>query len=239
MVLWTDAATAAEITARALVEIEAVHARPEQPFVLTSGLASPVYIDCRKLISFPRIRRTLMDLLAGLVLSDIGFERIQAVAGGETAGIPFAAWLADRLQLPMLYVRKKPKGFGRNARIEGALAEASEVLLVEDLATDGGSKIAFAEALREAGARVGHAVVLFYYNAFPEVPARLQAHGLRLHWLATWREVLAEARRTGYFDRATQQEVERFLADPLAWSRAHGGISELPGERPREAESNP
>lgn len=239
MTVWTDVTTAAEITARALVEIEAVHARLEQPFMLTSGLASPVYIDCRKLISFPRIRRALVDLLAGLVLRDIGFERIQAVAGGETAGIPFAAWLADRLQLPMLYVRKKPKGFGRNARIEGALMEASEVLLVEDLATDGGSKIAFAEALREAGARVQHAVVLFYYNVFPEVPARLEAHGLRLHWLATWRDVLAEARRTGYFDRTTQHEIERFLADPLGWSRAHGGIGELPGERMREAERNP
>ncbi len=156
-VLWTDAAAAAEITARALVETGAVHARPERPFVLTSGLASPVYIDCRRLISFPRARRVLVDLLAALVLRDVGFERVQAVAGGETAGIPFAAWLADRLQLPMLYVRKKPKGFGRDARIEGALVEDSEVLLVEDLTTDGGSKIGFAGALREAGARVADA----------------------------------------------------------------------------------
>lgn len=227
-VLWTDAAAAAEITARALVETGAVHARPERPFVLTSGLASPVYIDCRRLISFPRARRVLVDLLAALVLRDVGFERVQAVAGGETAGIPFAAWLADRLQLPMLYARKKPKGFGRDARIEGALVEDSEVLLVEDLTTDGGSKIGFAGALREAGARVADAVVLFYYDVFPEVPARLEAHGLRLHWLATWRDVLAEARRTGYFDAETRREVERFLADPLGWSRAHGGIGELP-----------
>lgn len=225
---WVDATTAAEITARALLEIEAVHARPERPYLLTSGLASPVYVDCRRIVSFPRVRRALVDLLAGLVLREVGFERIRAVAGGETAGIPFAAWLAERLALPMLYVRKKPKGFGRDARIEGVVEEDAEVLLVEDLTTDGGSKIGFAEALREAGARVADAAVIFYYDAFPDAPARLEAHGLRLHWLTTWRDVLAQARRTGYFDAEVRREIEEFLADPLAWSAAHGGLDHLP-----------
>lgn len=227
---WMDPASAAAITARALVEIEAVHARPERPFILTSGLASPVYIDCRKIISYPRLRQVVVELMAGLILREVGFERVQAIAGGETAGIPFAAWLADRLALPMLYVRKKPKGFGRDARIEGAPEPGAKVLLVEDLTTDGGSKIGFADGLREAGAQVSDAVVIFYYDVFPEALARLEAHGLRLHWLATWRDVLAEARRTGYFDAVTRQIVEDFLADPLAWSRAHGGIGELPFE---------
>jgi len=113
-----------------LLEIEAVHFRPEDPYKLTSGWASPVYIDCRKLVSYPRVRQSLMDFAASIVLRDIGFESLDAVAGGETAGIPFAAWLADRLMLPMQYVRKQPKGFGRDARIEGYLAEGARVLLV-------------------------------------------------------------------------------------------------------------
>ena len=92
-----------------------------------------------------------MDFACAKLLRDAGFARFDAVAGGETAGIPFAAWIAERMGLPMLYVRKKPKGFGRDAQIEGALAEGARVLLVEDLTTDGGSKLRFAEAIRAAG----------------------------------------------------------------------------------------
>ena len=116
---FTDKKLVSELTAKMLFEIEAVHFRSDNPFIFTSGVASPVYIDCRKLISFPRIRSTLMDFGASMLAKDVGFEQFDAVAGGETAGIPFAAFIADRLNLPMQYVRKKPKGFGRDARIEG------------------------------------------------------------------------------------------------------------------------
>jgi len=108
----------ARLTARMLLEVGAVHFRADEPYRLTSGLASPVYIDCRKLISYPRIRAALMDFACAKVLRDAGFDAFDAVAGGETAGIPFAAWIAERLGLPMLYVRKKPKGFDRDAQIE-------------------------------------------------------------------------------------------------------------------------
>ena len=163
-----DKETIAEITAKMLIEVEAVHFRADEPFKFTSGWASPVYIDCRKLISFPRVRQTLMDFGASVILREVGFESIDCVAGGETAGIPFAAWLSDRLMLPMQYVRKKPKGFGRDAQIEGDFAEGSKVLLVEDLTTDGRSKINFAQALRKAGAEVTHTFVLFHYGIFPK-----------------------------------------------------------------------
>ncbi|MEO0655779.1 MAG: orotate phosphoribosyltransferase, partial [Pseudomonadota bacterium] len=136
----------ARLTAAMLLEIEAVHFNADDPFILSSGLPSPTYIDCRKLISFPRIRATLMDFLACTVMREAGFEAFDNVAGGETAGIPFAALMAERMALPMTYVRKKPKGYGRNARIEGAMTEGQRVLLVEDLTTDGGSKLSFVDA---------------------------------------------------------------------------------------------
>ena len=216
-----DRAEIASLVARMLLEIEAVHFRPEEPFTFTSGLRSPVYIDCRKLISYPRIRSACMDFAVSTLLRDAGFEQFDAVAGGETAGIPFAAWIAERMGLPMLYVRKKPKGFGRDAQIEGDIREGSRVLLVEDLTTDGGSKLKFAEAIRTAGASCAHTLVVFYYDIFKEAPKQLADAGLRLHHLATWWDVLATARASGHFDQTALDEVERFLNAPVTWSDAH------------------
>jgi len=222
-----EPAAVARLTARMLLEIGAVHFRPDPPYTLTSGLASPVYIDCRRLISYPLIRARLMDLACAAVAERAGHARFDGVAGGETAGIPFAAWIAERLGLPMLYVRKKPKGFGRDARIEGALSEGQRVLLVEDLTTDGGSKVSFVEALREAGADCGHTLVVFYYDVFPEVPGRLAGQGIALHHLCTWEAVLAEARAQGAFPAEVLDAAGAFLADPVGWSAAHGGKGEI------------
>ena len=221
----------ARLAARMLLEIRAVHFRAGEPYRLTSGLASPVYIDCRKPISYPRVRATLVDFALAAVAEGAGFEAFDAVAGGETAGIPYAAWISERLALPMLYVRKKPKGFGRGARIEGELREGQRVLLVEDLATDAGSKVGFAEALREAGAAVEHTVVVFYYDVFDHARGALDAAGLTLHHLTTWADVLAESRRAGHFDEPTHAAVEAFLADPVGWSAAHGGDYVPPAAR--------
>ncbi len=210
----------ARLTARMLLEIGAVNFRPAEPFILASGLPSATYIDCRKLISFPRIRSTLMDFLTITVMRNAGFEAFDNIAGGETAGIPFAALVAERMALPMTYVRKKPKGYGRNARIEGAMTEGQRVLLVEDLTTDGGSKLSFVDAIRETGATCGHTAVIFYYDIFPETTKTLGDHGVQLHHLCTWWDVLAEARVQGAFDDATLAEVEAFLKAPRAWQAA-------------------
>ena len=227
-VTFADREQVAETVARMLFEVDAVRFMAEKPFIFTSGWASPVYIDCRRLISFPRVRGTLMDLGASLVCREAGFERFDAVAGGETAGIPFAAWIADRLQLPMQYVRKKPKGFGRDAQIEGHVAEGQRVLLVEDLATDGRSKLLFANALREAGCSVDHLFVVFYYAIFKDSPKALADMGLTMHHLATWWDVLAAAKAGGRFEPAVLGEVESFLHDPAGWSKANGGIDKAP-----------
>ena len=158
---YPDAKEMARLTARMLLEIKAVHFNTAEPFTLASGLPSPTYIDCRKLISYPRIRSTLMDFLTVTTMRNAGFEAFDNIAGGETAGIPFAALVAERMALPMTYVRKKPKGYGRNARIEGQMNEGERVLLVEDLTTDGGSKLSFVDAIRETGASCAHTAVIF------------------------------------------------------------------------------
>ena len=214
---YPDAQEMARLTARMLLEIKAVHFNAAEPFTLASGLPSPTYIDCRKLISYPRIRATLMDFLTVTVMRNAGFEAFDNIAGGETAGIPFAALVAERMGLPMTYVRKKPKGYGRNARIEGAMAEGERVLLVEDLTTDGGSKLSFVDAIRDTGATCHHTAVIFYYGIFPETEKTLGDHGVALHSLCTWWDVLAEAREQDSFDAATLAEVEKFLQAPRKW----------------------
>lgn len=216
-----DAAEMARLTANMLLEIEAVHLNATDPFILASGLPSPTYIDCRKLISYPRIRTTLMDFLSVTVMRNAGFEAFDNVAGGETAGIPFGALVAERLALPMTYVRKKPKGYGRNARIEGVMTEGQRVLLVEDLTTDGGSKLSFVDAIRETGATCAHTAVIFSYGIFPETEKTLGDHGVSLHSLCTWWDVLAAAKAKNTFDAATIDGVEAFLNDPRGWQEAH------------------
>lgn len=224
---FADSATIASTTAHMLLEVQAVLFNPAKPFIFTSGWASPVYIDGRKLISYPRVRRAVIDFGVSKLMREAGFEQFDSVAGGETAGIAYAAWMAEALGLPMQYIRKKPKGFGRNAQIEGHLPEGSRVLLVEDLATDGRSKVNFCNAIRAAGAKVEHIFVVFFYDIFKDQQHVLDDLGVTMHHLATWWDVLAAAKERHYFDTAVLDEVEKFLHAPAAWSAAHGGASSL------------
>ena len=210
---------AARRTAEILWDIGAVNFNAKNPFTLTSGAQSPVYIDCRKIISFLSERRAITGMAADM----LGNIPADYIAGGETAGISYAAWISDALSKPMLYVRKKPKGFGKGSQIEGAFFEGARVLLVEDLTTDGGSKIAFVNALREAGAVVTDVFSVFYYGIFPQ-DVFVNA-GLKLHYLSTWKDVLGVARDRALFSGDDLTEVERFLASPATWgqSRAAAG----------------
>jgi orotate phosphoribosyltransferase len=217
---------AGQAVAQILLDIKAVNFRPEEPYKLTAGWVSPVYIDCRKLISFPEARQTITKLAKEELEENIGRSSIDAVAGGETAGIPYAAWISDALTLPMQYVRKKPKGFGRMAQIEGVLEDGQRIVLVEDLASDGGSKLLFVNALREAGAVCEHCFVVFFYGAFPGAIESLGKENIALHYLCTWADVLEAAETGNYFPPDAISGVREFLKDPVAWSAARGGRSE-------------
>ncbi len=209
-----------------LMNAGAVQVSRERPFVLAAGWASPVYVDCRRLIGDPRTRGAVIDLAVGHLRRRCGeVLPFDAVAGGETAGIPWAALLADRLALPLRYVRKRPLGIGRNAQVEGGSVDGLRVLLVDDLATDAGSKVAFVRGLRAAGAVVTDGLVLFYHGVFPGGSERLARLGLTLHALATWDDILRLGAGRSGLDRADQAHIEHFLSDPAAWSAFHGGRS--------------
>jgi orotate phosphoribosyltransferase len=214
-------------TARLLLEAGAIHVSRERPYVLAAGWASPVYVDCRLLIGEPRMRHEAVRLAAAAVGVMIAPGSFDAIAGAETAGIPLASWLADSLNVPLRYVRKRPLGIGHNAQVEGGPVARLRVLLVDDLTTDATSKVSFAGGLRQAGAVVSDVLTIFYHSAFPGAGDRLARSGLSLHALATWDDIL----KADGFDPADRKEIEDFLADSVAWSMRHGGRSALPARR--------
>jgi orotate phosphoribosyltransferase len=210
--------------ARLLLTAGAIQFSRERPFILAAGWASPVYVDCRRLIGDPQLRGAVVDLAVTRLRRGFGSTLpFDAIAGGETAGIPWAAWLADRLGLPLRYVRKRPLGIGRNAQVEGGPVDGLRMLLVDDLATDAGSKVAFVRGLRTAGATVTDGLVLFYHGIFPGSAERLVRLGLRLQALATWDDISRLGEGYPGMNADDQAELRRFLPDPAAWSAFHGG----------------
>lgn len=209
--------TRASETAKILLETQSIQCSPDKPFTLTSGRCSPVYVDCRKLIGFVEERRKIMRMWKELLLEKFPDLPFDCVAGGETAGIPYGAFLAEALDKPMAYIRKSPKGFGRNAGIEGNLSAGERILLVEDLSTDGGSKLRFVESIRLAKATVSDCIVIFDYGIFSGKNDYLSKAGITLHSLANWEDVLLYARENNSFTPEALEELERFLAAPDAW----------------------
>ena len=217
-------ATPSELkAAQALLNTKCVLFNAKKPFVFTSGRISPVYVDIRRLIAFPQERNMLMGMAAEK-LSELDLDFI---AGGETAGIPYAAFISERLNKPMLYVRKKPKGFGRMAQIEGCMDEdGKSVILVEDLQTDGGSKKLFIDVLREACAKVEHSFVVFHYCIFDQSVQNMKDLGVTLHELTNWWAVLDVARENKYFDEETLESVEFFLNNPDKWAEKNAHLAD-------------
>jgi orotate phosphoribosyltransferase len=209
----------AKKSAKILLDTKSVLCNVRVPFTYTSGKQGPVYVDCRRPLSFPQERAQLMDMGADLLRQNVGADNIDVVAGAETAGIPYGALIADRLEKPMIYVRKQAKGHGRMSQIEGHFDEnaAPRVVLTEDLQNFGSSKKVFIDALREAGANIEHFFVLFDYGVRPEVAADNKDMGLTQHNLCNWWDVIAVAKELNYFDTETLTSVEEFLNDPAAW----------------------
>lgn len=198
----------------ALWQHSAVQVRDDEPFRLASGNYSPIYVDCRRVISDPSFLR-LFTATSGLLLAGTDFD---VVAGGETAGIPYAAYLAQAVGKPMIYLRKKPKGYGTASRVEGTLAAGSRVLLVEDLITDGGSKVGFLEAVREAGGTVSDAVVLFDRQQGGE--DLLSRHDVQLYAVTDRATAMAVARSEGLLDDDALESVRAYFREPEAWHRS-------------------
>lgn len=192
----------------------AVRVSVNEPFQLASGKRSPLYVNGRQVIGDPGFVRLFVTSAAAL-LAARGVD-YDVVAGGETAGIPYASFLAAGLSMPMAYIRKKPKGYGLGRRVEGASLDGRQVLLVEDLITDGGSKVGFLEAVAEAGGRVTDALVLF--DREQGGGALLAGHSVTLHAVTSLGATLDAGAEAGLLADADRAVIDNYLADPEGWS---------------------
>ena len=201
--------------AKILVDIKSINFSFGKYFTLTSGLASPVYVDCRKIISFTKERNFIIDKAVDYLIKNNIEPEI--IAGGETAGIPYAAFISQKLDKKMIYIRKKTKGFGKNKQIEGEFENNQKALLVEDLATDGGSKIIFINAMREAGLKVKDIFVIFYYDIFNFKESELFKLNVNMHSLCTWKDVIKYIESEKIYSEDRVSSLKEFLEDPEKW----------------------
>ncbi len=203
----------AEMTALLLWENGAVKINSDKPFKLASGNYSPIYINCRQVISDPVFMQLFVAFAASIgKWNQMTFEM---VAGGETAGIPFAGYIAHALNLQMLYVRKKAKSYGIASKVEGGSPAGKNVILIEDLITDGGSKIGFIDALRAGGGEVSHTLVLFDRNqGGQETLAKL---GVSLFSVTDLSTTLKVAEDNEIISKSNLSSVKNYLEDPIGW----------------------
>jgi orotate phosphoribosyltransferase len=201
-----------------LLRIGAVVVRPEEPFTWASGRKAPVYTDNRLTLGHVDVRRRLTDAFVAITLAH-GW-RPDVIAGTATAGIPHAAWLAERLGLPLAYVRSTAKAHGRGNLVEGPVTEGQRVLLVEDLVSTGGSSLAAVAALRGLGADVVAVVAVFTYG-LDDAARAFAASGVPLHALTDFDALAGQ----GGFSPEARASLHEWRRDPAAWSRAHGGAT--------------
>jgi len=215
--------------ARNMLETGAVRFDPKHPFRYTDDLVSPVRLDVRHLLSYPKIRKEVVCFACEMINREIGenertgCQELDAVAAGEGAGVPFATLIAERLNLPLVIVRKDvPEDTPAADRIIGDVQPGWRVLLVEQLATDGHRKVRFIEPLRKAGCDVRDVFVLFQYGIFNSIHEHLSKLGITMHAACTWWDLLEVANRGSYLPEEGLGEIQAYLHDPQRWCAQHG-----------------
>ncbi|MBI0578432.1 orotate phosphoribosyltransferase [Neobacillus cucumis] len=202
--------------AEKLLGINAVALKPNEPFTWTSGLRSPIYCDNRLTLSYPEVRRAIANGLRQLIVEK--FPDTEMIAGTATAGIPHAAWVSELMDLPMCYVRSKPKGHGKGNQIEGKAEQGQKVVVVEDLISTGGSVITAVQALREAGCDVLGAVSIFTYGLEKGKEA-FEQEGIAAVSLTDFATLVEAAIDKGYISENDKDSLLTWSKNPAEWSK--------------------
>ena len=213
-----------QVIARLLLDANTVLFRPDRPFFFSSGWASPVYVNCKQLLSYPNARDQIIEHSIKRIQLINNEFKFDGIAGIDGAGVPFASILADRLKLPLIIVRKQARGLGPRAQTSGEFKSGARLLLVDDVTTDGKTKAEMGSVLRRAGAIVECAFVVFQYGIFESVVNEKDL-GIALQSLLSWQELLQYAHNDGHFSPKILSQIEAYILDPSRWSFEHGGIS--------------
>ncbi|BAP86718.1 orotate phosphoribosyltransferase [Paucilactobacillus hokkaidonensis JCM 18461] len=197
--------TIAQTVAQSLLEIKAVTLRPNEPFTWASGIKSPIYCDNRLTISYPKVRKLICSGLVDIIKNN--YPEAQIIAGTATAGIPQAAWVAEQLDLPLIYVRSKPKDHGQGKQIEGVLNSKQKVVVIDDLISTGQSVLGAAKAVQTAGAQVLGIAGIFSYQ-LQSAKKNFTDAGLSFQTVTNY-TTLIEVAKTEKFVDASELEVLR------------------------------
>ena len=207
-----------EKTAEILLNIHAVSFNPKKPFRYSSGILSPVYTDCRLLMSYPKERAAIRNLYAKMIKSAGKFD---VIAGTATAGIPHAAWIADKLRLPMVYVRGKAKDHGKGNQIEGKVKRKQKVAVIEDLISTGGSSTETVRAIRKEGAKSSYIFSIITYG-MNKSKENFKASGIKLFSLTDFPTVVKVAEQIGYIKTKDKDIILQWAQDPASWGKKMG-----------------
>ena len=201
--------------AEKLLTIKAVSLNPTEPFIWASGMKSPIYCDNRITMSYPAVRREIANGLAALIKQH--YPAVEVIAGTATAGIPHAAWVAELLDLPMVYIRGKAKDHGKGNQIEGRLTQHQKIVVIEDLISTGGSVIEAAQAATNEGADVLGVAAIFTYE-LPQGIKNFSNQNISLETLTNYSNLIDVALEKGYIDASELALLKEWKKDPEHWS---------------------
>jgi orotate phosphoribosyltransferase len=198
-----------------LLQSKAIIIDPANPFIWASGWTSPIYCDNRKTLSYPEIRDFIRDAFMGKIRASFG--QVDMIAGVATGAIALAALVADKMKLPMVYVRSSQKSHGMTNLIEGDVSVGRTVVVIEDLVSTGGSSLKAATALQEAGLQVLGMAAIFTYG-FPEAVDNFKTAGIELVTLGNYQDLIEQAVQTGYIKPEYLKTLDAWRRNPAAWS---------------------
>ncbi|MDR1567677.1 MAG: orotate phosphoribosyltransferase [Streptococcaceae bacterium] len=203
-----------ELIAKDLLEIQAVFLSPKEPFTWASGIKSPIYTDNRITISYPKVRRQIAEGFAKLIREK--FPEVEVIAGAATGGVPHAAWVAELLELPMVYIRSKPKDHGKGNQIEGRIKPGQKMVIIEDLISTGGSVIETAKAAKREGAEVLGVAAIFTYELKRGID-NFAAANIPFETLSNYSTLIEIAKEIGYVDEEELTLLKRFKENQATW----------------------